>query len=561
MFSKKLSAFLALFVLSFILSSTPAHARLLFQDDLFHELPSEGLNLNADDIGDEDVTLKFGNDGTDGEIIFDDGTGDVTLQTPGGDFFFSDDHLSGTGGLNFDGNVDFSNALQIRLREVADESAAECTTVNEVVLDTTENVLYVCTVADDPGTWASLSGVAAQDFEEVYATDGDNTLTATGTFDIDAVGVVGIDSDTNVSLSGAGVGITSDGGALGLMGDGTNDIDIGNAGGTIDLDAASYLLDVTGAFSLDSAASSNISLSANAAGDQTLSISATNAGAGNGFLAFASDVWNITAQGALTGVTQLVVDNLTFDGALITSDTGTIGLDNENLTTTGAVTAGDFQIGTTTLTETTAANDSGAFLVGTFDEFDQSDSTNVQDVLDDLDTALTDQTALKVEQLHFEPEYPNVVIFQDGSDNKGKLEADYDSTNTENYYRWTTEQTAAANDIDLRTRYQLPDDFGIAGDLTLDLRTFTTLTGDNSVSVTVKNDTDDTTCHADAATASTVANTWETLTISAAELGTGCSGGSVLSAGDVIEIQIKLAADNTNTGVVDVGTLHLNYTK
>jgi len=44
--------------------------------------------------------------------------------------------------------------------------------------------------------------------------------------------------------------------------------------------------------------------------------------------------------------------------------------------------------GTTSLEETTAANDSGASIVGVYDEFDNSDSTNVQDVLDDLDAAI-----------------------------------------------------------------------------------------------------------------------------------------------------------------------------
>ena len=45
----------------------------------------------------------------------------------------------------------------------------------------------------------------------------------------------------------------------------------------------------------------------------------------------------------------------------------------------------DFIIGTTGLTETTAAADSGAYLIGAYDEFANSDSANVQDVLDDLD--------------------------------------------------------------------------------------------------------------------------------------------------------------------------------
>src|SRR3989344_4922326 len=45
-------------------------------------------------------------------------------------------------------------------------------------------------------------------------------------------------------------------------------------------------------------------------------------------------------------------------------------------------------IGTTSLNESTAANDSGASLVGVFPEFANSSSTNVQDVLDDLDAAI-----------------------------------------------------------------------------------------------------------------------------------------------------------------------------
>ena len=56
---------------------------------------------------------------------------------------------------------------------------------------------------------------------------------------------------------------------------------------------------------------------------------------------------------------------------------------------TGLITtAGGLTIGTTGLSETTAANDSGAYLIGAYDEFDNSSSTNVQAVLNDLDTAI-----------------------------------------------------------------------------------------------------------------------------------------------------------------------------
>ena len=79
-----------------------------------------------------------------------------------------------------------------------------------------------------------------------------------------------------------------------------------------------------------------------------------------------SNTWDISSAGAISGLT-------------------TIGLSGSVTTS-----AGDFIIGTTGITETTAANDSGAYIIGTFDEFTNSASANVQDVLDDLDAFVTD---------------------------------------------------------------------------------------------------------------------------------------------------------------------------
>ena len=50
-----------------------------------------------------------------------------------------------------------------------------------------------------------------------------------------------------------------------------------------------------------------------------------------------SDGTATLTSGDLTGLTSLVVDNITIDAATITSDTGTISLNNDNLTTTGAI--------------------------------------------------------------------------------------------------------------------------------------------------------------------------------------------------------------------------------
>ena len=57
-----------------------------------------------------------------------------------------------------------------------------------------------------------------------------------------------------------------------------------------------------------------------------------------------------------------------------------------------------------------------------------------------------------------------------------------------------------------------------------------------------------------------MADTWTTLTITGAEIDTGCSAGALLAAGDLVEIQIKLLADNTSNGEADVGSIEFAYT-
>jgi len=75
-------------------------------------------------------------------------TGDLTVT--------GDTALSGD--LSATGVVDFSSSSEFHMREVADEATATCTTVDELVLDTTENVIYVCTAPGAPGTWIAAAG-------------------------------------------------------------------------------------------------------------------------------------------------------------------------------------------------------------------------------------------------------------------------------------------------------------------------------------------------------------------------------------------------------------------
>ena len=74
------------------------------------------------------------------------------------------------------------------------------------------------------------------------------------------------------------------------------------------------------------------------------------------------------------------------EGSVVTCGDISLGSgDNLNLTAST-----DLFFGSTSLGETTAANDSGAYVVGAFDEFDYSTETNVQGVLDDLDAKIGD---------------------------------------------------------------------------------------------------------------------------------------------------------------------------
>ncbi|MCK5603939.1 hypothetical protein KAR91_18775, partial [Candidatus Pacearchaeota archaeon] len=203
----------------------------------------------------------------------------------------------------------------------------------------------------------------------------------------------------------------------------------------------------------------------------------------------------------------------------------------------------------------------GAALVGVEDAGTYFTATTVEGALQELGST-TGSNAANVDTLVYYPEYPDAVIFQDGTNNRGTLEALYDDTNDEHYYNWASNQ-GTTQDIDIRFRFPLPADFVATGDLTFNYRTGTITEADNDVEIYVYNATDETTgnptlCASDVT--NTSANTWTTGIIAAATINTGCTGGTVLNAGDIVEIAIKLY-DNTGTAdFSDVGYLKLDYT-
>lgn len=87
---------------------------------------------------------------------------------------------------------------------------------------------------------------------------------------------------------------------------------------------------------------------------------------------------NVVSSGTVTAATNETVNGIDINAGTVT--------DVVNLTINSG---GDLTIGAIGLNDAGTSNaDSGASLVGTFDEFANSNSTNVQDVLDDLDSAI-----------------------------------------------------------------------------------------------------------------------------------------------------------------------------
>lgn len=534
-----------------------ASAQILFQDDDFHDIASEGLIINSDDGGDEDVTFQLGNDGTDGTITWDDGTATLTIgdgtdsvAVNSGSWDISAAGVaSGFTGITSTGTIDFSGASRFAMHQGAADPGT-CTE-GDLFYNTTSNATKTCTATN---TWTTLSS-GSSDFEAVYGADAGNDLlvddNSATAFTIGEAGNDYIVINTTNGSEAVEIGQT-------LTANGTLDangvVTLGDNGDTVTIDSSDWDISATGDFTGAGAITADGLITGTAGA--TLSGAAISL---NNNSNFAVNVGTGTSTGAVTvggGSNTVEINSSTWDVSTAGAASGftTIGASG-NITTSG----GDFVIGSTGLTETNGGGDNGATLIGVDQtEFANSSSTNVQDVLDDFD-ALIGSNAPNVDTMTFEAEYPNYALFADGSSNRGKMEVLYDSTNREQYYRWTTRQNAD-HDMDVRFRYTLPADYSSAGAMTIRLRNDTNVAGDNSLTVTVRNDTDNATCHSDGATTAAAANTWETVTITAGEIETGCTGGSALDPGDVIEVQLQLLADNTSSGGTDVGTLSFAYT-
>lgn len=183
-----------------------------------HPVNSTAFAINSDTVDNRDVGLNAG------EIPYLDGSAQLPVSTvPGGteednfildfddsvsapdsitlqfgntlakvleydlaaNYFNFNDDVNITGDLTVTGNADFSTSAEFHMREVADESVADCTTIDELVLDTTENRIYSCSAPGSPGTWVAVSGGGGGSYNQtkvfeaeyndsVYSQDGTN---------------------------------------------------------------------------------------------------------------------------------------------------------------------------------------------------------------------------------------------------------------------------------------------------------------------------------------------------------------------------------------------------
>lgn len=482
--------------------------------------------------------------------------------------------------LDVNGVFDASGATRFAVRSGA-ANPGTCTE-GDLFYNTTTNLLLTCTATD---TW-STNGV--DDFESVYAADGDDTLTTgggnfsiatgngnilnslgSGEFDITTTGLLdfnaaNFDVDTTAAITldaGAASNFTTSAGDLTLSatagsanlagGEAAADavrINASNAAGGIDVDSgtAGMTFDSTGALSFDGVGASNFTTASGA-----LTLSTTTTGAVN---VTAADNVNLTS-GAGDDVTVASGDDITFDDAQLST---AIQLTNSATAFAATLTGGGIIDNINSFAST--ASGEGASNVGINDAGNYFTGTEVEAALQELG-AVSGVNSANNEVLSFYPEFPDTVIFPDGSDNLGTLQSIYDDTNDQHFYNWTS-NNATTQDMDLRFRFSLPADFSDVNDFTYSFRTGTTTEADNDVEYRIYNATNETSgdptlCGSD--TTNVSANTWTTGTITEATIETGCTGGTALNANDVIEIAIKLLDNSGAADFADVGLVSLGY--
>lgn len=152
----------------------------------------------------------------------------------------------------------------------------------------------------------------------------------------------------------------------------------------------------------------------------------------------------------------------------------------------------------------------------------------------------------------FIPEFGSLVTTPDGTNNRGTLIADFDDTENHNYYRWTTRQNSL-NDYDLVLNWKVPENFSAfqATPIVMSMKTNTATITDNQIDIVGEDTAGSALVLTGASDLATAAATWEDKNI-------GITGGT-FTPGELINLRLKVQADNSNTGQTYIGPIKINY--
>lgn len=596
----KTMGILALTALSLGSTLTPASAAIIFQNDTFFIMESPNLQLDALGSGTQNTSVKFGNDAVSSE------NGNITWDITNNKFLV-DHTVDITGGLSATGDVNFSGATQTRLRESANPTtSAACTVINELIVNTTLNRVEICTVTGIAGaaTWiampagnaSTLGGLTASQFLRSDASSSltAGTLTTNAGTTLDVNGAADFSGATRLALpSGATNPATC---AVGdtYFNTTTSTLqvctatDTWNTAGPQDFESvysqdADKTLTTTNqnftvaagtgniafnsaAFSANATTTSNLTMTGNSASNLTMTLAATNSGAGQGNVVVSGQN---NATVTATGTTGTV--SISAPGA-----SGTVAINSSTWNISSAGVAS----GLTGLTSTGVVNTSGASSqrIREVASIVAATCTTVNEIaLDTTTKAIYICTAVgapgtwkkdsgAASNLRKDPEFPDAVLFRDGTNNNGTLSADSDNATgiNEQYYDWSSTR-ATLQDLEVRTRFALPADYKTTGNFTFRYLTGLAAATNNAIDVTVLNATNLTTgaptvCGASTGNFSATANTWATGTITSGTLTTGCTGATQLDAGDMVEVRIKFFDNSVASSSARLGNINLAYT-
>lgn len=577
----KCKALITLIALTAVIAlPNTASAAIIFQDDDFHDIVSPGLHLDSDGDGSLTPSIKFGNDATASE------NGNITWDITNNEFDF-DHSINVTGGIEASGYVNLSGASATRLREFNNATPSGnvlCTYDGEIAVNQSDNMVYICTtVSTSPpaaagSVWTAVFSAGSylrSDTSDSF-TSGTLTLGAGTTLDATAGAIIiqngtttpatctegelFFETDANLfyvcsgtntwSTTGSqdfesifttdadGILTTSD--TLFGIATGTGEFDVTSTG-LIDFNSASFTLDTTGTFSIDGVGASNVTTSTG-----NLTLSTTTSGDVD-----ITGATNVDLASTAGDVTFTSGDDIIFDDAQLSS-----AVQLTDTATAIAATYGTSGIIDALNSLASTANGAGASNIGVEDSAGNYTATDVEGVLTEI-AGQIGSGADNNEDLTFYPEYPDAVIWADGTNNKGKMESLYDDTNDEHSYRWTSQQ-ATTQDMSIKFRFPLPPDFSANGDFTYKFRTGNTTEADNDVEVYLYNATNGPTlCASDTTNGSA---TWATGTLASATISGTCTGANALDAGDIMEIEVKLFDNTGATDFADIGVLKLVYT-